>query len=504
MTQAQAPGDVRPGPPLRRLPAAGSTLAASPPASSRRSCTDDAPTVVPETAALPWAAAVHAFLSESVRAPRARDYYRRLLERARVRLRCSTLGDLTAETVAAYRAALFEPGAYAHPGRHNALCVLRSFLRWTGARGWHHLPPEVVEAALAAPRSMAASSRTAAAAFFERASSTADARGGCLGAVDAFLAVAVATQGMRRAYRRHLADAAAWLGCSTLGAPTCEALVTYRAALFEDGREWAVHAQALAALRAFLLWTAARGYHSLPPATIRGLLRHQARLRPRRPAKRCSPAWAAAVESFLASRSRAANTLLSYRNHLSRAAAALRSVPLCELTGGALVAYRRALLEDGRAAASQAVTLKILRLFLLWAAGQALHPLAAAEIRETLRLRPSRCSREWAAAVESFLASSFRSVHTLRSYGAHLSRGAAPLRHVPLSRLTGGALVAFRAALLEDGRAPASQARALSVLRLFLLWAGAQALHSLEPAEIRETLRLRPRRAGDDGRVGVS
>jgi site-specific recombinase XerD len=505
MTEAQAPANVRPGPPLRRLPPAGSTLAASPPASSRRCCTDDAPTVVPEPAAMPWAAAVGAFLSESVRAPsRTRDFYRRHLERARGRLRCSTLGDLTAETLAAYRAALLEPGAYTHRGRHNALCVLRSFLRWTGARGWHLLPPAVVEAALASPRAEAASSRTAAAAVLEGARRADDAGGGWLATVDAFLA-AVATSGMRRAYRRHLANAAAWLGCCTLAKLTCETLVAYRATLLQDGREWAVHAQALTALRAFLLWTAERGFHALPPATTKDLLRHQGRLRPRRLARRCSPEWAAAVESFLASSFRAPATLGSYRAHLSRAGAALRSVPLSELTGGALVAYRAALLRDGRAPASQALTLMVLRVFLLWAAAQALHPLESAEIRETLRLLPSRCSREWEAAVESFLANSFRAAGTLRSYRAHLlSRAAAPLRRVPLSRLNCGALVAYRAALLEDGRAPASQAQTLKVLRLFLLWTAAQALHPLKSAEIRETLRLRPRRAADDGKVDVS
>jgi RNA polymerase sigma factor (sigma-70 family) len=354
---------------------------------------DQAPAAGPEPAGMPWAAAVDAFLSTRIRAATTRQYYGRHLGRARAALCCTTLGELTAGKLAAYRAAIFDSKAHAPTARNQALYALRSFLGWTGARGWHHLQPEVVAAALAVPRKPGAHPRARATAFIERARRSGHAGGEWLAAVDAFLAALVATARTRAAYRRHLVDAGAWLGCNTLGELTPEALAAYRVALLADHRASKTHALALAALRTYLLWAAAQGSHALSARTIGEVLRHDTS-RPRRLGRLCSAGWAAAVEAFLASRFRAAATARNYRGHLVRAGEALADVPLARLTGRSLAAYRAALLREGRAPSSRAIAVGVLRRFLLWTAAQGLHPLKPAELRAALGLPSGDASRE--------------------------------------------------------------------------------------------------------------
>jgi site-specific recombinase XerD len=78
-----------------------------------------------------------------------------------------------------------------------------------------------------------------------------------------FLASAVDSPHTRHAYRRYIAAAPSSLGGSRLKGITGIALAKYRACLLADGRGDASHAQALAAMRAFLTWAAAIGLHSL-------------------------------------------------------------------------------------------------------------------------------------------------------------------------------------------------------------------------------------------------
>ncbi len=72
--------------------------------------------------------------------------------------------------------------------------------------------------------------------------------------IAAFLRGGIDSTDTRRAYRRHLYDAFALLDVDDVRDLTGERLVGYRAQLLADGRGAATHAQALAAVRAFLRW----------------------------------------------------------------------------------------------------------------------------------------------------------------------------------------------------------------------------------------------------------
>jgi integrase/recombinase XerC len=72
--------------------------------------------------------------------------------------------------------------------------------------------------------------------------------------IAAFLRGGIDSTDTRRAYRRHLHDAVALLEVDDVRELTGERLAGYRAQLLADGRGPATHAQALAAVRAFLRW----------------------------------------------------------------------------------------------------------------------------------------------------------------------------------------------------------------------------------------------------------
>jgi site-specific recombinase XerD len=72
--------------------------------------------------------------------------------------------------------------------------------------------------------------------------------------IAAFLSGGIDSTDTRRAYRRHLHDAFALLDVDDVRDLTGERLAGYRAQLLADGRGPATHAQALAAVRAFLRW----------------------------------------------------------------------------------------------------------------------------------------------------------------------------------------------------------------------------------------------------------
>lgn len=72
--------------------------------------------------------------------------------------------------------------------------------------------------------------------------------------IAAFLSGGIDSADTRRAYRRHLHDAFALLEVDDVRELTGERLAGYRAQLLADGRGVATHAQALAAVRAFLRW----------------------------------------------------------------------------------------------------------------------------------------------------------------------------------------------------------------------------------------------------------
>ncbi len=72
--------------------------------------------------------------------------------------------------------------------------------------------------------------------------------------IASFLSGGIDSTDTRRAYRRHLHDAFALLDVDDVRDLTGERLAGYRAQLLADGRGAATHAQALAAVRAFLRW----------------------------------------------------------------------------------------------------------------------------------------------------------------------------------------------------------------------------------------------------------
>lgn len=73
-------------------------------------------------------------------------------------------------------------------------------------------------------------------------------------AVDTFLAAKVDSANTARAYRRHLTAAFDRIGRASVCDVSALDLIAYRRDLLADGRSAATHAQAIAALRAFLLW----------------------------------------------------------------------------------------------------------------------------------------------------------------------------------------------------------------------------------------------------------
>ena len=91
-------------------------------------------------------------------------------------------------------------------------------------------------------------------------------------------------------------------------------------------------------------------------------------------------------------------------------------------------------------------------------------------------------------AVEAFLAASTLQVPTRNQYRYHLFAAGAALEWRALGELTERDLLAFRAALLADGRAVATRLCALLVVRCLLLWAGERGLLTIGRDVVRVVL----------------
>lgn len=81
--------------------------------------------------------------------------------------------------------------------------------------------------------------------------------------IESFLASQIPNKKTARGYRRHLTNAFESMAVERLSDLQALHLMTYRGALVADGRGSATHAQALIALRSFLVWCAALGGHDM-------------------------------------------------------------------------------------------------------------------------------------------------------------------------------------------------------------------------------------------------
>jgi site-specific recombinase XerD len=95
----------------------------------------------------------------------------------------------------------------------------------------------------------------------------------------------------------------------------------------------------------------------------------------------------------------------------------------------------------------------------------------------------------WQRVLETYL-NTLDSDETLRKYRQHLEACFQTLRKPTIAMVTGEELAQYRAALLKDGRGPASHAQALSAVRSFMRWAGIFGAHMLPLEMIRELLKL--------------
>ena len=91
--------------------------------------------------------------------------------------------------------------------------------------------------------------------------------------VAAYLATDIQNAGTRRAYARHLGNAEALFGITYMSELTGDDLNDFKAAVVASGLAPASQAQALSALRSFLLWAGSMGKHGLPPRMISLALR---------------------------------------------------------------------------------------------------------------------------------------------------------------------------------------------------------------------------------------
>ncbi len=121
-----------------------------------------------------------------------------------------------------------------------------------------------------------------------------------------------------------------------------------------------------------------------------------------------------------------------------------------------------------------------------------------ASLREQLgehprRPAPARPRRRppavWKAAVESWLGASSLRSHTRGVYRSHVAAAEVTMGNPPLAELALADLATYRAALLEDGRAPGTHVCEMQALRSFLLWALGRGLHGVDAESIRMALR---------------
>jgi len=183
-----------------------------------------------------------------------------------------------------------------------------------------------------------------------------------MAAVDAF--TAVRAPHLRAQHLRHLARAGIALGLCSVAELRIEDLTCFRLTLTDKAP--ALRSQILYSLRSFLLWTGEHGDHALQPDAICQALRVGETFRREAAGTQASAEWREAVEAFLAASTVSAHTLRQYRHHLFKAGAAMKWPALAAVTESDLMAFREALLADGRAAGTHFCELVVLRRFLLW------------------------------------------------------------------------------------------------------------------------------------------
>jgi RNA polymerase sigma factor (sigma-70 family) len=180
--------------------------------------------------------------------------------------------------------------------------------------------------------------------------------------VDAFTAVKASH--LRAQRLRDLAAAGLALGLPALAELRIEDLAAFRLTLADKAP--ALRSQVLYSLRSFLLWTGERGDHALQPDAVCHALRVGETCRREAAGTLASAEWRAAVEAFLAASTVSAHTQRQYRHHLFKAGAAMEWPALAEVTESDLLAFRAALLADGRAAGTHFCELVVVRRLLLW------------------------------------------------------------------------------------------------------------------------------------------
>jgi hypothetical protein len=106
-------------------------------------------------------------------------------------------------------------------------------------------------------------------------------------------------------------------------------------------------------------------------------------------------------------------------------------------------------------------------------------------MRRKRGVNPPRLS--WAEATAAYLLATDYTRSTRETYRGHLESAGRQLGMGPLEQLTTEDLAAYRAAVM--GRRRGTKSHALTVARVFLVWAAEHALVGLTPATIRELLR---------------
>lgn len=92
-------------------------------------------------------------------------------------------------------------------------------------------------------------------------------------------------------------------------------------------------------------------------------------------------------------------------------------------------------------------------------------------------------------AVDLYLSAAVDAAHTRRAYRRHLAAAGEALGFPQLDELAGTDLAHYRAAILADGRGPASHSQALAALRAFLAWVGTFGAHQLAAGVLAAALR---------------
>ena len=377
-----------------------------------------------------WMAAVEAFAA--VKAPHLRAQLLRCGAAAGIALGPPRLAELNIEDLAAFRLELTEKSPAL---RAPILYSLRSFLLWAGERGDHALHPHAVREALRVGKTI------------RREAPGKEATAEWSAAVKAFLTAAPVTDPTRRQYRCHLLTAGAALGWRPLAELTESDLLVFRAVLLADGRAAGTHLCALHAVRRFLVWASEQGWLAIDRAFLRVVLqgldsRHE------------GPAGTGATPPLHAGGQAGSTPATSGNPSGPTRRTPRRAPPL-----------------------PAAPPLGNVRL-----EGPAAHPKRA--------VRPPRIGALWKTEVEAFLASFTSSDN--ESYRCHLLEVGLALAGVDFRQLKAPHLTAYRERLRADGRSQRVHLQTLSVLRSFLVWAGARSIHQLGAFEVIAALPLPP------------